>query len=55
MDGDSRFYRAKLYREEATRIRERADGVKDEAIRRELLVIALEYDLLAIGVERARY
>jgi hypothetical protein len=54
-DGENRLYRAKIYRAEAARIRARADGVKDEAIRRELLLIALEYDLLAIGVERARY
>ena len=54
-DGDSRRYRAKLYRDEATRIRARADTIKDDAIRRELLAIALEYDLLAIGVEHARY
>src|SRR5690242_17668365 len=44
---------AERYREEASRIRLRAAKMTSDAIRRQMLELAHEYDLLAASIDRA--
>jgi hypothetical protein len=54
-DGYDRVTRAKVYRGEATRIRAVVLSIKNDDIRRDLLVIAQRYEFLALSTECARY
>jgi hypothetical protein len=45
---------AESYREEAKRIRLRAATITSDAVRRQMLELAHEYDLLAASIDAAR-
>jgi hypothetical protein len=54
-EGHNHVTRAEIYRKEAARIRGKAARLASDDIRRELLMIAHEYDLLALSVERSKF
>jgi hypothetical protein len=48
MSGDKESGKAKLWRERAEECRSAADGIKDEAARRQMLGVAQSYDRMAV-------